>query len=82
MYLMLPRAPPEDVRPVGAVAQVFMRIHMRRSEPAIGEEQHTSASDVQLFELERQLNLQLPLEYARVADARCLSAAADRGLNA
>ena len=79
VYLVLPRAPPDDVRPVGAAAQVFVRIRMRRTEPAVGEELHTSASDVQLFELERQLNLQLPLEYARVADARCSSAAAVRG---
>ena len=73
VYLVLPRAPPEDVRPVGAAAQVFVRIRMRRTEPAAGEEQHTSASDAQLFELERQLNLHLPIEYARVADARCSS---------
>ena len=84
VYLVLPRAPPEDMRPVGAAAQVFVRVRMRRSEPAAGEEQHTSASHVQLFELERQLNLQLPLEYARAADARCSSApaAAERGSGA
>lgn len=71
LFLVLPRAPPEDVRPIGVAAQLFVRIRLRRSDPAAGEEQHTSATNMQLFELERQLNLQLPLEYARTADSRC-----------
>ena len=61
LYLVLPRAQSEDVRPAGAAAQFFVLVP-HAPEPAAGEEQLTSgATDVllQLSELEREFNLQL-----------------------